>query len=103
VYSWRRHAKDERETLIVVMNMTPVPRPDYRVGAPQAGFYWEILNSDAKIYGGSDLGNGGGVQSEPTEMHGQKQSLTLTLPPLAIVVMKLAPDENVERLPVGLS
>jgi 1,4-alpha-glucan branching enzyme len=90
VYSWRRHALNNRETLIVVMNMTPVARSGYRVGVPEPGHYREVLNSDAKIYGGGDVGNAGGVKSEPIPMHGQKQSVNLVLPPLGIVVMKLS-------------
>jgi 1,4-alpha-glucan branching enzyme len=68
--------------------MTPVPRPGYRVGVPRPGFYREILNSDAAIYGGSNMGNAGGVASEPLPMHGRPQSVLLTLPPLSAVVLK---------------
>ena len=89
VYSWRRHGRDESEVLIIVMNMTPVVRTGYRIGVQQPGEYIEILNSDAKLYGGTDVGNAGEGHSEPIPMHGQKQSLNLTLPPLGILVLKL--------------
>jgi 1,4-alpha-glucan branching enzyme len=72
----------------VILNMTPVPRGPYRVGVPAAGFYREILNSDSKLYGGSNLGNAGGVQSDTVPMHGRPNSIVITLPPLAMLVMK---------------
>ncbi len=98
VYAWRRHARNG-ETLIVVMNMTPVPRYNYRIGVPTAGHYIELLNSDAKLYGGTDVGNAGGVKSEHTPSHGQQQSLNLTLPPLGLIVMKLDPSTGEETIP----
>ncbi|MCA9052737.1 MAG: alpha amylase C-terminal domain-containing protein, partial [Planctomycetaceae bacterium] len=89
VYSWRRHGRADNEVLIIVMNMTPVVRSGYRIGVPAAGHYTEILNSDAKIYGGTNVGNAGAGQTQPIPMHGQQQSLNLTLPPLGILVLKL--------------
>jgi 1,4-alpha-glucan branching enzyme len=74
--------------VIVLCNFTPVPRGDYRVGVPEPGWYRELLNSDAEIYGGSGQGNLGGVQSLPVPMHGRPQSLTLNLPPLSVVFLK---------------
>jgi 1,4-alpha-glucan branching enzyme len=88
VYAFMRIAKDPRDFLVVVANFTPVVRPGYHVGVPRAGFYTEILNSDAKIYGGSDVGNAGGVSTKPEPHHGHEQSLALTLPPLSMVVLK---------------
>jgi 1,4-alpha-glucan branching enzyme len=87
-YAWCRHAKGNRETVVVILNMTPVPRGPYRVGVPATGFYREILNSDSKLYGGSNLGNAGGVKSEAVPMHGRPNSIVITLPPLAMLVMK---------------
>jgi 1,4-alpha-glucan branching enzyme len=87
-YAWVRHAKADREQVVVVLNMTPVPRHNYRVGVPRPGFYREILNSDASLYGGGNIGNAGGVQSEPTPMHGRQQSVSITLPPLGMLVLK---------------
>jgi 1,4-alpha-glucan branching enzyme len=73
---------------LVVCNMTPVPRQNYRVGVPVSGYYREIVNSDAKEYGGSGVGNLGGVTSEEIPWHGRPHSLRLTLPPLAILILK---------------
>ncbi len=63
--------------------MTPVPRAGYRIGIPRSGAWRERLNTDAEIYGGSNLGNGGAIDAEPIAAHGYDQSLALTLPPLA--------------------
>jgi 1,4-alpha-glucan branching enzyme len=65
-----------------------VPRTNYGVGAPRGGFWQEILNSDAPIYGGGGWGNGGGLDAAPVPMHGRYWSLNLTLPALAVVVLK---------------
>jgi len=67
-----------------------VLRRDYRVGVPVAGVYTEIFNGDAGCYGGSGAGNGGAVASTPVPHHGRSHSLSLTLPPLAAVVLKPA-------------
>ena len=72
----------------MVVNFTPVPRPGYAVGVPEAGWYREVLNSDAAIYGGSNMGNGGGVHAEPIPAHGHEQSIRLTVPPLGFVLLK---------------
>jgi 1,4-alpha-glucan branching enzyme len=88
VVSLIRFSADRKECLIFTLNLTPVPREGYRLGIPQRGFYREILNSDAKIYGGSNLGNEGGVYSDETPADGFDQSLTLTLPPLAMLILK---------------
>ena len=88
VYSYIRYAKDRRDFLIVVLNFTPVLRYDYRIGIPSGGFYKEMLNSDAAVYGGSNVGNLGGVDSEPIEAHGLPHSIRLLLPPLAILILK---------------
>ena len=74
--------------LVVVLNLTPVPRPGYRVGLPAPGRYREAINTDAAIYGGSNLGNGGVVTAEPVPMHGQRQSAALVLPPLAALLLE---------------
>jgi 1,4-alpha-glucan branching enzyme len=86
--SFIRYAKDRRECVLVVANFTPVPRTGYRVGAPAPGFYREILNSDSEIYGGSNLGNAGGLPADELPWQGQPCSLLLTLPPLAVVYLK---------------
>jgi 1,4-alpha-glucan branching enzyme len=76
--------------LVTVLNLTPVPRMGYRVGVPSPGYYREVLNTDSELYGGSNLGNGGGRGADGVAMHGQHWSLDLTLPPLAAVVFELA-------------
>jgi 1,4-alpha-glucan branching enzyme len=77
--------------LIAACNFTPVPYPGFRIGAPAAGHWQEVLNSDAKLYGGSGQGNLGGVSTSPVEHHGYPQSLEITLPPLAVVIFRGPP------------
>jgi 1,4-alpha-glucan branching enzyme len=90
VYAYERHAAGERPVL-AVLNMTPVPRYDYRVGVSRAGIWREALNSDAQLYGGSNLGNAGAVHTQSIPAHGREQSLELILPPLAALI--LTPEE----------
>jgi len=68
--------------------MTPVPRHAYRIGVPKAGRWREVANTDSRFYGGSDLGNGGGVSAVDIPSHGQSDSIQLTLPPLATVILR---------------
>ncbi len=88
VLSFLRRGKSTDDVILVACNFTPVPRTNYRVGSPRGGFWQEILNSDAPIYGGGGWGNGGGVDAVPVPTHGRHWSLNLTLPALAIVVLK---------------
>ena len=83
-----RKGKSSKQQVVVVCNFTPVPRIGYRLGVPAGGFWRELLNSDAKEYGGSGMGNLGGVMAEKQEVHGRPYSLNLTLPPLAVVFLK---------------
>jgi 1,4-alpha-glucan branching enzyme len=83
-----RKGKSSKQQIAVVCNFTPVPRIGYRLGVPAGGFWRELLNSDAKEYGGSGMGNLGGVMAEKQEVHGRPYSLNLTLPPLAAVFLK---------------
>jgi 1,4-alpha-glucan branching enzyme len=78
------------EFVLVVLNFTPVPRHDYRIGVPRGGAYREIFNSDSAHYGGSNLGNLAAVEASAQPAMGQPWSLTLTLPPLAGIVLKPA-------------
>ncbi len=80
------------EIIVVALNFTPVPRHRYRVGAPAPGFWREIANTDAKEYGGSGLGNLGGLHARDLPAHGRPWSLDLTLPPLAAVFLKHATE-----------
>jgi 1,4-alpha-glucan branching enzyme len=88
VVSIVRYARNRDDFVVLVFNFTPVPRMQYRIGVPQAGFYAEILNSDASFYGGGDVGNSGGASSESVAAHGFDQSLRLTVPPLGCLVLK---------------
>ncbi len=83
-----RKAKDAEDCIVFACNFTPVPRQNYRMGVPQGGYWEEILNSDALMYGGSGQGNFGGVEAAPVSCHGRPYMLTITLPPLAIVAFK---------------
>ncbi|MEZ6058260.1 MAG: 1,4-alpha-glucan branching protein GlgB [Planctomycetaceae bacterium] len=87
VYSWCRYSRSG-ELLVVMMNMTPVPRQIYRVGVPRPGHYAEIINSDSHLYGGTDVGNLGGLNTEPVAMHSHSQSLQVVLPPLGMLILK---------------
>jgi len=86
--SFIRKGKSTNAIVLVVCNFTPVTRFNYRVGAPQGGFWTELLNSDGREYGGSGQGNLGGVEASKINHHGCPYSLSLTLPPLAIVFFK---------------
>jgi 1,4-alpha-glucan branching enzyme len=88
VVSFVRKSADAKEVLLTVLNFTPVPRQNYRVGVPQGGFWKEILNSDALEFGGSGQGNLGMVEAAPFGWNFQSHSLILTLPPLAAIVLK---------------
>ena len=92
VLAFVRRAPDDTQLVVVVCNFTPVPRRAYRVGVPCAGHYRELINTDSAWYGGSDLGNAGGVATHPVAAHGHAQSLTLILPPLACVMLVLDCD-----------
>jgi 1,4-alpha-glucan branching enzyme len=84
--------KDEETLLVVALNFTPLPREGYRIGVPNAGNYRELFNSDSTFYGGSDIGNAGMLSSEDLSWMGRPHSLTLTLPPLAAVVLEWTPE-----------
>jgi 1,4-alpha-glucan branching enzyme len=83
-----RRSRSEDQDIIGIFNFTPVPRHNYRVGAPAGGFWKELLNSDARDYGGSGQGSMGGVEASPISFHGLPYSLNLVLPPLAAVFFK---------------
>ncbi|HEY2020667.1 alpha amylase C-terminal domain-containing protein, partial [Paraburkholderia sp.] len=87
VFAYRRTDGAGRE-LVVVCNMTPVPRHGYRLGMPRAGRWSEVLNTDASVYGGSNIGNGGVIHADPISSHGHPYSAALILPPLATIVLR---------------
>jgi 1,4-alpha-glucan branching enzyme len=88
VISFLRKSKSGAEFIAVVLNFTPTPRLNYRVGAPRGGYWREIFNSDAQEHGGAGYGNLGGVEASPVPMHGRTHSLTLVLPPLGALFLK---------------
>jgi 1,4-alpha-glucan branching enzyme len=89
VVSFIRRAKDSDDFIIVICNFTPQPHAHYRIGVPQHGFYVELFNSDAREYGGSNMGNLGGKWAEEWSTHNRRHSLNLCLPPLGVLMFKL--------------
>ncbi len=89
VLSVLRRGEDPREAVVAVLNFTPEVRRNYRLGVPAAGTWGELLNTDSRHYGGSDVGNLGSAFAEPVPCHGHAQSLALTLPPLGALFLKL--------------
>ncbi len=92
VIAFARSSKDYQRTVVFVANLSPVPRPGYRLGLPRAGRWREAINTDSGFYGGSDTGNLGGVEAEPVPWHEQPMSAEVTLPPLAAIW--LVPDRE---------
>ena len=92
VLSFMRRAKNGDDFIIAVCNFTPVVRENYRIGVPRPGFYREIFNSDSTYYGGTDVGNSGGVRAEPFPWNDRPYSIKLRLPPLAAAYFKLQRD-----------
>jgi 1,4-alpha-glucan branching enzyme len=90
VFSFIRQTADGSRKLAVILNLTPVPREKYRIGLPRAGQWLEVLNSDAAVYGGGNLGNLGGVTTQPIPQHNHPQSAEFLLPPLSIIVFQPA-------------
>ena len=88
VLAFLRRARDPNDSVVVVCNFTPVVREDYRIGVPSGGFYREILNTDADIYGGSNVGNEGGVWARREPHGGRPYHLSLRVPPLATIFLK---------------
>jgi 1,4-alpha-glucan branching enzyme len=88
VYSYVRFADDPSDFLVIACNFTPIKREKYRLGVPEGGYYTELLNSDSTFYGGGNQGNGGGLMAEMTPSHGFPASLSVTLPPMSLVIFK---------------
>jgi 1,4-alpha-glucan branching enzyme len=94
VVSFVRVAPSNGRKIVCVSNFSPVVRQGYRIGLPEPCFYKEILNTDAAVYGGSNVGNMGGIWTEQLSWHGQPCSAMITLPPLATVWLEAThPDE----------
>ena len=88
ILSFVRKSRNQSRVVLVVLNLTPNPHTGYRLGVPRSGYWQEMINSDAGVYGGSDAGNQGGMQSEFVASHGHGQSLLLTLPPLSVIALR---------------
>lgn len=96
IVSFLRKGRNPDDVVLVVCNFTPLPRHSYRVGVPREGYWVELLNSDASFYGGSGQGNQGGVHSASVQVQERYHSLTLTLPPLAMVCLKAPRQEGMQ-------
>jgi 1,4-alpha-glucan branching enzyme len=92
--TFTRRGGTPEEVVLAAFNFTPMPRHGYRVGSPAPGFWREIVNTDATDYGGSGVGNLGGVESLESPAHGRPWSLALTLPPLGAVFLKAESRDN---------
>jgi 1,4-alpha-glucan branching enzyme len=88
VIAFLRRAVDPSDYLVFACNFTPLPRGGYKIGVPAGGFYREILNSDSEQFGGSNVGNLGGVTALQKEHHGRPFSITVTLPPMAVLAFQ---------------
>jgi 1,4-alpha-glucan branching enzyme len=86
IIAFVRYDREKKQKVLAIANFTPVPRHNYRVGVPEDTRWTEILNSDACIYGGSGMGNFGGVEAIPVPYHGEEQSINILVPPLGIVM-----------------
>jgi 1,4-alpha-glucan branching enzyme len=88
VLAFMRVAKDRTRRVVVLANLSPVPRERYRVGVPGGGAWQELLNTDSSYYGGSGLGNMGEVHAEERPWNDQPYSVEVTLPPLGVVWLR---------------
>jgi 1,4-alpha-glucan branching enzyme len=88
VISFMRRGTHPSEYIVFACNFTPVPRLNYEIGVPEPGFFKEILNSDSELFGGSNMGNSGGVMATRRERHNRPCNISITLPPLAVVAFK---------------
>ena len=94
---WSFIRRGHSQTLIFIVNATPVVQGGYRVGVDAPGFYEEILNTDAETYGGSNAGNWGGRNAEHWAWQGRNYSIVIDLPPLSVSGFKLVPKPSVRR------
>ena len=97
VIGFVRFSSDKKEMLLFTFNMTPVTRENYMFGVPEKGFYKEILNSNAKEFGGSGIGNLGGIYSDDIPRFEFQNSIRVTLPPMAVNVYKFMPEYSEKK------
>jgi hypothetical protein len=95
----RKTLDEDPQILIFLCNFTPVPRHNYRVGVPLSGYYREIFNSDAGVYGGKNMVNADGSYAEPIPWQAHSYSVCLTLPPLSTIILKPEGEEMPHRQP----
>jgi 1,4-alpha-glucan branching enzyme len=88
IFIFARYDELRQSLVVAAVNMTPMPHLNYRIGVPKPGLYAERINTDSQLYGGSDMGNLGRVESQEISSHGRQWSVNLTLPPLATVILK---------------
>ena len=94
VLCYSRHARNAAETLIVILNFTPVARDHYCIGVSNPGSYIELFNSDSERYDGSNFGNYGAIISYPEPYMGRDNTLSVKLPPLGVIVLKCVSAEH---------
>jgi 1,4-alpha-glucan branching enzyme len=87
IVAWARHSRED-ETVVFLVNATPIVRYSYHLGVPASGFYREIINTDAETYGGSNVGNLGGIRSTKEPWGNREHSIRVNLPALAVVGLK---------------
>ena len=92
IVAFARQSSDFQDLVACVLNLTPVPRHSHRIGLPRPGRWVELVNTDAEAYGGSNVGNLGGVEAEPVPWGGQPYSAQLALPPLG--ALWLVPESS---------
>ena len=85
VFAFARASRDGTRLIVCAANLSPVPRPRYRLGLPRSGRWIELLNTDSERYAGSNVANHNGIETEPIPWHGQGDSAEVTLPPLAVI------------------
>ena len=88
IISFLRKGEDPKENVLIICNFTPVPRENYRIGVSEVGKWKEIFNSDDQRYGGSNVKNIETLETQPISVHGKENSLSLTLPPMAVIYLK---------------
>ncbi|KGG15403.1 MULTISPECIES: 1,4-alpha-glucan branching protein GlgB [unclassified Prochlorococcus] len=98
VISFMRRENSTGQWLIIVANFTPETHSNYRVGVPMEGYYEEIFNTDSDKYGGSNVGNLGGKQSEQWNIHDYENAIELSLPPLSVIVFKHTKKQQQKQL-----
>ncbi|HJY05808.1 MAG TPA: 1,4-alpha-glucan branching protein GlgB, partial [Bryobacteraceae bacterium] len=101
ILSFIRRGKNPNDYLVFACNFTPTPHKGYRIGFPEPGWHVEIFNSDSELFGGSNMGNGGGVMAEDKPSHGRAASAELILPPLGVVVFK--PERPLPAVPAPIA